>query len=922
MQHDIRQASKAPKLRQERAAQESRRAAQERIITGAPQVSDMVLAATGLAQPAQAGGSTAMPLLAQAHPRRDFSDVRVRAGRPIGRFDHAGVFLPLSGYPQGPVLQRCVSNGNPGCGCGKEDDAERPDSPHGDLLARAIADGPGDPGIAGHRLSHPGDPSERQAEAVARSITASPGTHLATGRGRPATASRAGDSRALGSVPPRAGLPGLGSGRPLPVSDRAAFEASFGRDLSAVRVYTGQDAADLARHVHARAVTVGTDIAFDAGEFQPSSTGGRMLLAHELSHVLQQTVGLGETPPVRPMMQRACAPTACPLVGEPVTGTNPVWKQAEICMQEAYEAAHPASRRGISLGFNLDWVHLTGRSPAEKEALGCLRGNFTAKSGMYQGEPDIWDFANTTMYEITTPQQAAFKAGKLAAEVSLANALTAPPECGGLFFSPGSWIPPGPCYAIGGDLYISVVNNRGVLVYQVTRDKTKEVETEALLVLLAAAAAAALKAAARAAGRKAGGRLIPAYNVATLIAAVVLLGSGKAKAQLGPGTEEPIVQLFKAMAAAGTPVPPELQQMIEADPALKATIDKAMSKGGNPSAAQQELNRQMLAIIAANKDQFSEADLEILLTAADTAQGQLPQGKQTADTIRKILDDRRAGTGRGAGRGGSKETSQRAGQATATEPGKQPAVPAQEPAQPGGQARGPAGEAGKGTAPGPGLSGEVRKQLAGASAPVHQLWDAIVGPGDGPRVTDENARRFLAEIPADLSAEQANVLITRVGPAAGASFEEILASLKQGIAELRKPASERSKEGDASVEGKTIGAGAGEQSATGATDLVKRLAAEAAKIDVKTHRRGEFTMSWKGEKDGVIEGTVRGVTFDGRPVAATVSARIDKRTDNGKRLEITYVASSPLVDSHGQIALAAANIVGKHDVLALVAHGK
>ena len=77
-------------------------------------------------------------------------------------------------------------------------------------------------------------------------------------------------------------------GQPLPESTRAFFEPRFGRDFSSVRVHTDAMAKESTRAVNARAFTVGKDIVF--GEFEsPSETSeGKRLLAHELTHVVQQ----------------------------------------------------------------------------------------------------------------------------------------------------------------------------------------------------------------------------------------------------------------------------------------------------------------------------------------------------------------------------------------------------------------------------------------------------------------------------------------------------------------------------------------------------------------------------------------------------------------------------------------------------------
>jgi hypothetical protein len=78
------------------------------------------------------------------------------------------------------------------------------------------------------------------------------------------------------------------SGQPLAESLRSFFEPRFGVDLSQVRVHTDTRAAEAAQAVNARAFTVGLDIAFGAGQHAPGTTQGRRLLAHELTHVVQQ----------------------------------------------------------------------------------------------------------------------------------------------------------------------------------------------------------------------------------------------------------------------------------------------------------------------------------------------------------------------------------------------------------------------------------------------------------------------------------------------------------------------------------------------------------------------------------------------------------------------------------------------------------
>lgn len=78
------------------------------------------------------------------------------------------------------------------------------------------------------------------------------------------------------------------SGEPLDASVRTLMEGSFGRDFGDVRVHTDPLAADSAQAVQANAYTAGQHIVFDAGRYAPESVSGRRLLAHELTHVLQQ----------------------------------------------------------------------------------------------------------------------------------------------------------------------------------------------------------------------------------------------------------------------------------------------------------------------------------------------------------------------------------------------------------------------------------------------------------------------------------------------------------------------------------------------------------------------------------------------------------------------------------------------------------
>lgn len=154
-------------------------------------------------------------------------------------------------------------------------------------------------------------PLEREAEATADQVM------MALGH------------QALGVLPPRIQRfvgPGIGEpegwapksvdralaapGRPLDPVLRRDMEPRFGYDFSRVRIHDNAAAHRSAQEVNADAYTVGSDIVFGAGRYSPASLQGRRLLAHELTHVIQQTGGSGAVTGPAPgmLLQRAPNP--------------------------------------------------------------------------------------------------------------------------------------------------------------------------------------------------------------------------------------------------------------------------------------------------------------------------------------------------------------------------------------------------------------------------------------------------------------------------------------------------------------------------------------------------------------------------------------------------------------------------------------
>ena len=156
------------------------------------------------------------------------------------------------------------------------------------------------------------DRCEREADRVASDVTAG----FRAGHGdaaaskievaaRPSMAMRRRDAAAAPAAGVRGGPAGdqvangveaaRGSGAALPPQTRARFESAFGSDFGQVRVHETTDSDFLSRSIGARAFTTGSDIFFRRGEYQPQSSAGEELLAHELTHVVQQSTGAPQT---------------------------------------------------------------------------------------------------------------------------------------------------------------------------------------------------------------------------------------------------------------------------------------------------------------------------------------------------------------------------------------------------------------------------------------------------------------------------------------------------------------------------------------------------------------------------------------------------------------------------------------------------
>lgn len=198
------------------------------------------------------------------------------------------------------------------------------------------------------RVSSPRDPAEKEAEVTAKKIMrmAVPELAVASGEG----------SGGPGDTPPRRrlespyiarfadsirlmrqhGAPAIarrgegqpdaganlaaditqsqGAGSPLPSGVRRFMEPRFGADFSKVRIHTGEKSARLNRQVSAQAFTVGNQIFFGRNQFRPDTTEGQELIAHELTHTLQQGAAVQQSAPVQRREDVTVAEQASPHV--------------------------------------------------------------------------------------------------------------------------------------------------------------------------------------------------------------------------------------------------------------------------------------------------------------------------------------------------------------------------------------------------------------------------------------------------------------------------------------------------------------------------------------------------------------------------------------------------------------------------------
>lgn len=225
-------------------------------------------------------------------------------------------------------------------------------------------------------------------------------------------------------------------GVPLEPEIRSLMEARFGRNFGDVRLFTGGPAAASARALGARAYTLGSRIVFGERQYQPGTTEGLWLLAHELAHVVQQQAGCASLPPpsddVRHQLEReadwaadliaagrpvpswfvfAPAPRGmiqrhqdAPCPGTRVSAADrSIWLPANEAIEIAYKEDPKNRGHAAAIFFGSQFenrdVLLPRGAPNRRFGDLLLR---KLRGLQNQRRPDIIDFQNRVFYEIKT----------------------------------------------------------------------------------------------------------------------------------------------------------------------------------------------------------------------------------------------------------------------------------------------------------------------------------------------------------------------------------------------------------------------------------------------------------------------------------------------------------------------------------------
>jgi len=246
-------------------------------------------------------------------------------------------------------------------------------------------------------INQPGDKYEQEADRVADQLTHSPGAQLqrrTTSQVEPA------------DVPPIVHEVLRSPGQPLAPATRVFMEPRFGHDFSQVRVHTDAQAGESVQAVNALAYTVGRNVVFGPGQYVPHSNAGRRLIAHELTHVVQQEVSstnirnrLEITHPNDAVEHEANWAAESIVYGQPAMTTSNRAMQVARQTDESTEVLESPSTMpaeadvGAKADGDASACPVQDKGTLSEVSWGETSGLYPTKDNKY--DPDKWDAAKT-----------------------------------------------------------------------------------------------------------------------------------------------------------------------------------------------------------------------------------------------------------------------------------------------------------------------------------------------------------------------------------------------------------------------------------------------------------------------------------------------------------------------------------------------
>ena len=220
-----------------------------------------------------------------------------------------------------------------------------------------------------------------------------------------------------------------GGGQPLSADTNAFMSSSFGTDFSHVRIHTDSRTSEMNEGLSARAFTHGSDVYFNGGEYKPESSEGRRLLAHELTHVIQQSMEVMSLQRQADINQ-APRDLPCTMVTglQPHPGTNVMFGQNSSRLtgdgQRAIRTFFDQWRRGIPVLINIDGFASEEGAQVLNWRLSCRRAVTVSSFLMHLGVPP--NYIQTTAQGETTEFGEAHKQNRRAVLTIVGGAAPAP----------------------------------------------------------------------------------------------------------------------------------------------------------------------------------------------------------------------------------------------------------------------------------------------------------------------------------------------------------------------------------------------------------------------------------------------------------------------------------------------------------------